>query len=140
MTIDPGLHSIGMRYKFWYSMTGLLLGLACIVAGVVLGLAGVSGHTSWTANLLGLSTAMTDAAPGVVIFVVGIFLVFITRFKVSQTTRVVPPQPSQSPPAEANAKEQGPAGGSSGGGGYGSGSGYGAGVTSNINYTSIHRP
>jgi hypothetical protein len=87
------LHKLGFKYKFIYSMTGLFLGLACIVAGVVLGLSGVAGHTAWTASALGLETTMTDATPGVIVFVVGIFLVWMTRFSVKATYQPTQPQP-----------------------------------------------
>lgn len=100
------LHRLGFKLKFVYSMTGLLLGLACIVAGVVLGLSGVAGHTSWTASALGLSTSMTDAAPGVIIFVVGIFFVWMTRFKVRQVTQHPPTESRDSaPPPESEPEE-----------------------------------
>jgi hypothetical protein len=70
------------RYQFIYSMTGLLLGLASMILGSFLFLRGVTGATSWTAKILGASSQITDAAPGVVLFVVGLFVVYITRFKV----------------------------------------------------------
>jgi hypothetical protein len=76
------LHKIGMRYKFIYSTFGLVVGTVCIAAGTFLGVSGVVGHTSWTASMLGFSTNINDAAPGVIVFVVGIFFVLITRFKV----------------------------------------------------------
>lgn len=76
-----------MILKAVYSIIGLLLGFACIVVGLVLSLNGVSGHTSWTAEALGLSTTLNDAAPGVIVFVVGAVMVWITRFKVKETYR-----------------------------------------------------
>jgi cytochrome b subunit of formate dehydrogenase len=76
------LHKAGMKYKFIYSMFGLVVGILCIAAGTFLGLSGVVGHTSWTASMLGFSTNINDAAPGVIVFIVGIFFVLITRFKV----------------------------------------------------------
>jgi hypothetical protein len=94
MTDQPDIHRLGLKLKFVYSMTGLFLGLACIVAGVILGLAGVAGHTSWTASLFGLSTNITDAAPGVIIFIVGIFLVLVTRFTVKQRSTLSVPHDS----------------------------------------------
>jgi hypothetical protein len=98
-TQDAELHRLGIKLKFVYSVIGLVVGLACILTGLVLGLAGVTGHTTFTASLLGLSTNLTDAAPGVVVFVVGIFMVWITKFKVkaSQETRYHPPAPPQAP-------------------------------------------
>jgi hypothetical protein len=60
---------------------GLLLGLVCIAGGIVLFLAGITGNTDWTAKFIGASTELTDAAPGVILFVVGLFFVWVTRFK-----------------------------------------------------------
>lgn len=72
-----------VRYQFWYSMLGLLLGLACILSGVVLFLHGVVGTTkSWTASVLGLKNSVSDVPAGVVVFIVGMIIVFITRFVV----------------------------------------------------------
>jgi hypothetical protein len=64
-----------------YSLCGLLLGLACIIGGVTLFLCGISGATKWTANFIGGGTELTDAAPGAILFVVGLFIVWVTRFK-----------------------------------------------------------
>lgn len=64
-----------------YSVGGLLLGLACIVGWVVLFLAGVTGKTNWSAKFFGAITELTDAAPGVILFVVGLFIVWVTKFK-----------------------------------------------------------
>jgi hypothetical protein len=86
---DFELRRQAMRYKFIYSMTGLFLGLACILAGLALGLAGAIGHTLWTASLLGLSTNLTDATPGVIVFVVGIFMVLMTRFRYIETVETI---------------------------------------------------
>jgi hypothetical protein len=80
------LHRYGMRLKFLYSMAGLVLGLSCVIAGVVLGVAGASGSIKWTGKLFGFSSELSNATPGAVISVVGIFLVLVTRFKVIQTT------------------------------------------------------
>lgn len=74
-----------LRHRFIYSLAGLGLGLICIVGGTALLLNAVAGTTTWTASLLGFETKLNDAAPGVVLFVVGIFLVLITRHKVQIT-------------------------------------------------------
>jgi hypothetical protein len=68
------------RYQLIYSMGGLVLGLVCIIGGVILFLRGVTGSTSWTAKVLGLQSSISDAAPGAVLFIVGLFMVFVTRF------------------------------------------------------------
>ena len=75
------------QYHFWYSMAGLVLGLACIVAGVVLFLNGVAGSTSWVAKAFGVAESnLSDAPPGVVVFIVGLFVVWATRFDVRENT------------------------------------------------------
>ena len=71
-----------LRHRLIYSIGGLALGLICVLGGMILFLKGISGSTSWTASLLGLNSKINDAAPGSVLFVVGIFLVFITKHKV----------------------------------------------------------
>lgn len=76
------LHMHGMKLKFFYSVIGLIIGLCCIISGTILGLSGVVGHTTFAASIIGLNTQLTDAAPGVIVFVVGIFIVWITKFKV----------------------------------------------------------
>jgi hypothetical protein len=68
--------------EYRYAMLGLILGLATILGGCLLCLNGVAGHTSWTAKAFGLQSQINDAAPGVVLFIVGIFFVLITRPKV----------------------------------------------------------
>lgn len=122
MTGQDDLHRLGLKLKFAYSIVGLLLGLACIVAGVILGLGGVAGHTTWTASLFGFSTKINDATPGVIIFVVGIFFVLITRFKVRDRTIIEGPTPNGAHSAESGASTT-PAPATLGGGGGGGGGG-----------------
>ena len=71
-----------IKGEYRYSTLGLVLGLASIVSGTALGLNGVAGSTSWTARVLGLESQINDAAPGVVLFIVGVFYVWITKPKV----------------------------------------------------------
>ena len=63
-------------------MTGLLLGFVSMVGGIILFLHGVAGSTSWTAKILGGESTIKDAGPGAVLFVVGLFVVLITRYRV----------------------------------------------------------
>ncbi len=79
MSINAEIRQL-MRYKLVYSMTGLVLGLAGMLGGIVLFLYGVTGTSSWTAKILGTESTLTDAAPGAVLFIVGLFIVIATRF------------------------------------------------------------
>jgi hypothetical protein len=71
-----------IKWEYAYGMLGLVLGLSSIIGGVILGLRGVTGSTSWTAKVLGLESNVNDAAPGVVLFIVGLFWVWVTKPKV----------------------------------------------------------
>ena len=67
-------------YQFIYSLCGLILGFVCILGGLFLFFHGVSGNSSWVARIFGSESQISDAAPGSVLFVVGLFVVVITRF------------------------------------------------------------
>lgn len=84
ISTSPGerLLSSAIAGEYRYASLGLSLGILAIVGGVVLGLNGVAGSTSWTANLLGLQSKINDAGPGVVLFVVGLFMIHTTRPRV----------------------------------------------------------
>jgi hypothetical protein len=71
-----------IKGEYRYAMLGLILGLASIVGGIIMGLHGVAGSTSWTASALGLSSSVNDATPGVILFIVGLFMVWVTKAKV----------------------------------------------------------
>jgi hypothetical protein len=79
---DPASFRQFSLYQLIYSLGGLVLGFACIIGGIVLFLHGVTGATSWTAKILGAQSTVSDAAPGVVLFIVGLFFVVVTRFNV----------------------------------------------------------
>ena len=69
-------------HQLIYSMAGIVLGFICVIGGIVLFLNGVVGSTSWTAKILGAESTINDAAPGTILFIVGLFIIFITRYVV----------------------------------------------------------
>jgi hypothetical protein len=71
--------SQAIKNEYRYATLGLVLGLCAILGGTILALHGIVGHTSWTASLLGFESKINDAAPGAILFIVGIFFVFITK-------------------------------------------------------------
>lgn len=81
MSIDKELIAQSMRYKFIYSMAGLFLGLVSMLGGIVLFLNGVVGSTSWTAKIIGNESTLSDAGPGAVLFIVGLFVIIVTRYR-----------------------------------------------------------
>lgn len=87
---EPGERRFWARlltFQLIYSLAGLLVGLACVIAGVVLFLHGVSGSSSWVGEVIGARSKLSDAAPGTVLFVVGMLIVVVTRFEVRVRNR-----------------------------------------------------
>jgi hypothetical protein len=52
------------------------------VRGIVLYLHHVTGTTNWTAKFMGAESNLSDAAPGAILFIVGLFIVFVTKFSI----------------------------------------------------------
>ena len=77
---DPDTWKRISLFQLIYSLCGLILGLVCIIGGIILFLHGIVGSTSWTARMLGAESKISDAAPGAVLFIVGLFVVLVTRF------------------------------------------------------------
>ena len=59
---------------------GLIIGLICIVAGIILILLGVDGSIDWTLKGMGLESNLAKASPGVVLAVIGLIIIWVTRF------------------------------------------------------------
>ena len=57
------------------------MGLPCIIGGIVLFFLGITGTMTWGAKVLGAESQLSNAAPGALLFVVGLFVVLITRYK-----------------------------------------------------------
>jgi hypothetical protein len=72
-----------IKGEYSYGKRGQILGISSMIGGVILGLHGVAGSTSWTARLLVLESQINDAAPGVVLFIVGLFMVWATKPKIN---------------------------------------------------------
>ena len=81
--MSDSIHRLGLKLKFIYSIFGLAVGSGSITLGCILFLSGITGGTTWTFSALGIAESnLSDAAPGIILFVVGLFLVVFTRFKV----------------------------------------------------------
>jgi hypothetical protein len=106
MSSFEDLHAKGIASRARYSMAGLILGLVCIIGGTILGYGGVAGKTKWTAKAFGFESTLTDAPPGVILFVVGIFVVLATRPRPvkgkikTEEEPVAQPLQVQTPPSE----------------------------------------
>lgn len=82
---DPKILEKVISFQFIYSLAGLIMGALCLVSGTFLLCSGVVGSTSWTANVLGFESSISDAGPGLIIALIGLFIIFITRFCIKFT-------------------------------------------------------
>ncbi len=73
------------RFQFYYSIAGLTLGLVCMVGGIALFVLGVTGAADWYTNIWGAESRISQAAPGAILFIVGLFVVLFTRYKFKHT-------------------------------------------------------
>ncbi|MCK5617333.1 leucine-rich repeat domain-containing protein, partial [Candidatus Pacearchaeota archaeon] len=64
-----------------YSIIGMIIGALAMVGGVILTLNGAIGEISWTASVFGMESELNDAGPGVVLMVIGLFVILITKPK-----------------------------------------------------------
>lgn len=90
VNIDPGVakenpdlakQAVQAQYKI--SVLGMVLGLLCIIGGLGLLFWGVSGNVSWSVKVFGFDSKLADAAPGVVLFIVGALIIYFSRFEVT---------------------------------------------------------
>ena len=79
---NPDLAKKAMFYHLIYAMTALLLGVLLIAGGGLLFYLGVAGGTTWVVKTLGLESQLTDGPPGAVLAIVGLIVLFVTRFDV----------------------------------------------------------
>ena len=73
---------LAMRYKLIYSLCGLFWGWSCIFGGMLLFVRGISGSSNWVTKFIGIESNIANAAPGTILFLIGLFIVIVTRYNV----------------------------------------------------------
>ena len=84
---DPDFWKVVARYQLIYSFAGLAVGVAFAIAGMTLFFHGVTGSTGWIAEAFGAKSSLTDAPPGVILFVAGFLIIVATGFRVKANSR-----------------------------------------------------
>lgn len=87
LTVPSGLSEEfwqkALNKSFVYSIIGLICGLILAVFGLVLFLNGITSETSnLFMKVLGLNTGLEDFPAGMGFLVMGIVLIFVTRFNI----------------------------------------------------------
>lgn len=80
---DPSTYQRFARYHLIYSLACLVPVFVCVVGGIVLLFHSATGSISWTAKFLGIGESkISDAPAGVILIIVGLLIVFATRFSI----------------------------------------------------------
>ena len=77
---DSKVGRLAVVFQGIYSILGMALGAVCIVGGFVLFIHGIKGSSNWVVKILGLESNISDAAPGAILFLVGLLTVVVTRY------------------------------------------------------------
>jgi hypothetical protein len=71
-----------IKLQFVYSLAGLFFGLVCIAFGILLFYLGITGNINWSTSVWGAESRIGNCAPGAILFIIGLLIVWITRFHV----------------------------------------------------------
>lgn len=69
------------------SMAGILLGGFTMLGGVVLFAMGTAGSVTWTASTAGVRSDVSNAAPGAILFIVGLGIIWGTTQRIKLRRR-----------------------------------------------------
>ena len=61
---------------------GLIAGVVCILLGVILSIIGVTGFINWSFAFGGINSSLTNAAPGVLLMIIGLLIIVVTNHRV----------------------------------------------------------
>jgi hypothetical protein len=80
-TFDGGM--VAEPRERYSAITGLLLGGVAIIVGCSLFYLGISGNVAKLAKAYGLTTELVEASPGALLFVIGLFVIWGARYRVT---------------------------------------------------------
>jgi hypothetical protein len=87
LTLDPDLNpklvNSMIEAEKGKAKNGLLAGSFFIIIGAVLSVIGVSGVINWNFSFVGLNSSLINAAPGVVLIIVGFLIIVITNYNIT---------------------------------------------------------
>ena len=78
--LDKDFWQMVIKYQFIYSVCGLVIAFLTVVLGMVLVFHGIGNGNEWSAEFFGIK--INDAAPGLVLFVIGLAMAQFTKFDV----------------------------------------------------------
>jgi hypothetical protein len=81
---NPDVVAAIVKQQYRISLLGGVIGIICIAGGILLFLKGIAGDIDWVTKVgPGVTSKLTNAAPGAILFVVGLFSIYFSRYKVT---------------------------------------------------------
>jgi hypothetical protein len=81
--VDPAVQTQLIKSEAENARTGRMVGLLVILVGVILTIAGATGAVDLKLSGMGLSAQVANAAPGVVLALSGLVIIWRTNLKVT---------------------------------------------------------
>jgi hypothetical protein len=81
-TTDPTLAKKIVDDENRYAKNGMIFGGLCILGGIILLFLGIAGAVNWSIKVGGIDSSLTNAAPGVVLMVIGFLIICVTKSKI----------------------------------------------------------
>lgn len=79
---DTKLWKQATVFQFVYSIVGLLLGIGCIITGIILLIKGILLKQDFNIKVFNFESNLTNTSVGVILFLIGILVIFITKFSI----------------------------------------------------------
>jgi hypothetical protein len=81
--LDPEVQKQIVKAEAENARSGRMVGLLVILVGVILTIAGATGAVDLKLSGMGMSAQVVNAAPGVVVALIGLFIVWRTNLKIT---------------------------------------------------------
>ncbi len=76
-----------IKYQFIISIIGMIIGLMLSFLGLILTISGIYPSSEWIFDIIGLKSKISNAAPGVILIVVGLLTIYFSRFKIQSAKK-----------------------------------------------------
>jgi len=81
--VEADIVNKSIKVQTMYSIAGLIIGTFIVGLAYFLVVHGIAyPDSSWSLRLLGMESQLSDAGPGVILMVVGLFVIYVTRLKI----------------------------------------------------------
>lgn len=80
---DPEIASNIVQSERQQAKYGLICGVSCIFLGILLLVLGIPGSIDWSFKSGIIESSLKNAAPGIVLFIVGFLIIAATKFNIT---------------------------------------------------------